>query len=48
VNAAVVRPDGTVRCAGRRIAPLVDALAPLRRPSRPVTTDPAPAAFTTR
>jgi 3-(3-hydroxy-phenyl)propionate hydroxylase len=48
VNAAVVRPDGTVRWAGRRIAPLIDALTPLRRPSRPVTTDPAPAAFTTR
>jgi len=35
-NAAVVRPDGTVLRAGRGIAPLIDALTPLRRPSHPV------------
>ena len=44
VNASVVRPDGTVLCASRSIAPLIDALTPLRRAYRPSPTAPTPAA----
>jgi len=39
-----VRPDGTVLCASRSIAPLIDALTPLRRAYRPSPTAPTPAA----